>query len=210
MPRVLLAVALLAASAASAREDPTFRTGTGRISIMGGWHYTPNDYFLQRAAEKLVPVKPNRGGPHALGTFAYAASDSIEVAIDLFASSDNHDVPERADLVMVHYGALLGARVFWALGSLTPNVGFGIGPSLVYVGGLNAPSAERVITSYAACAGLTWQVSDTLAATVDLRWLLARGYVPAVGSGINAGGGFASIGLTWIFPPDPDRAGAVR
>ena len=44
---------------------------------------------------------------------------------------------------------------------------------------------------------------------LDVRYLLARGVVPNVSS-INAGGLWAGLGFTWIFPAEPDRQGAIR
>lgn len=208
MKQLALAVALLGSLSASAQS----LEGVGRITVTPGWRWTPNTYFADSAEEQGHPLqRASIGGPQLTGTFAYAATPALEVAIDLFAGYETLELAAVDDPVTsVSYGALVGFRGFWDLGSVVPYLGAAVGPTLVYTtGGLDDRSTERLTTGYAAIGGLTWRATDQLGVTFDVRALLARGLVKGVG-GINAGGAWAGLGLTWYFAAEPGRPGAVR
>jgi hypothetical protein len=186
--------------------------GAGRISVLPGWRYTPNDTFAASAAATDHPLtRPSPGGLQLTGVFAYAASASIEVAIDLFAGWETLRLEAAEPVTSVTYGALAGFR-FYALWDerWAPNIGLGLGPVLVYTsGGPAARTTERVVTGYAAIAGLAYRLDPGLSVSAEARWLLARGALPEVG-GVNGGGLWAGVGLTWWFAPDPSRGSAVQ
>lgn len=185
--------------------------GAGRISLMPGWRYTPNAFFADNAEQAGYPLQQTSpGGPQIVGTFAYAATDALEVAIDLFAGYENLRLANSDDVTSVSYGALAGVRAFWPMGRFVPNIGLGLGPTLVYTtGGPSQSNTERVTTAYFGSAGVTYRFSDVLGATLDVRYLYARGMVPQIG-GVNAGGVWANLGVTWYFAGEPARRGAVR
>ena len=206
--RVVFAASALVALGAGAQSQE----GAGRISILPGWRYTPNDAFAASAAAAGHPLTaPSRGGLQLTGVFAYAASASIEVAIDLFAGWETLRLEAAEPVTSVTYGALAGFR-FYALWDerWVPNFGLGLGPVLVYTsGGPAARVTERVVTGYAAIAGVAYRLDPGLSLSAEARWLLARGAVPEVG-GVNGGGLWAGVGLTWWFAPDPSRGRGVQ
>lgn len=206
-PRLLAALALLAALDASAQA----RGGAGRVSLMPGWRYTPNGSFTDSAEAAGHPLqKPSPGGPQLTGTFAYAATDSIEAAIDLFGGYETLQLTDADELTSVTYGALLGFRAFTQWGSWVPNFGFSLGPVLVYTsGGLGERAHERLVTGYSASAGISLFLSESLSLTADVRVLLARGLASGIG-GINGGGVWGGVGLTWWIASEPSRPGSVR
>jgi opacity protein-like surface antigen len=186
--------------------------GTGRISLLPGWRYTPNAYFAQSALREGFPLEArSSGGPQLTAAFGYMATATVEVGIDLFAGFERLTLANYGELSSVSYGALLGVRAVVPLGDLHPFVGLGLGPTLV----LTQPtqqergSHERLSTGYAVDAGVTYKVAERLAVTLGARWLLARGYVRDIG-GVNAGGLWAGLGATWLFAGEPSRPGAIR
>ena len=194
--------AVLLASAACAQS----LEGMGRVTIHPGWRYTPNDAFRASAAAAGHPLtRPSPGGPQLTGTFAYAATSSIEVAIDLFAGYETLRLEATDALTSVTYGALAGFRAFTVPGDdrWVLHAGLGLGPVLVYTSGGPLPGpTERLVTGYAAVVGLSYRIAETLSLSADARWLLARGIVSEIG-GINGGGAWAGIGLTWWIPSEP-------
>jgi hypothetical protein len=186
--------------------------GVGRVGVHPGWRWTPNDHFRSSAAAAGHPIgPPSPGGPQITGTFAYAATSSIEVAIDLFAGYESLRMEGTPDVASITYGALVGFRAFAPLGERwVPCAGLGLGPVLVYTsGGPGAGPTERLVTGYAAIAGISYRIGDTLSVSADARWLLARGMVAEIG-GVNGGGAWAGVGLTWWVPSEPSRIGAVH
>jgi hypothetical protein len=209
--RALAAVATLLSCGARAQS----LEGMGRITVHPGWRYTPNDAFRTSAAQAGHPLaRPSRGGPQITGTFAYAATSSIEVTIDLFAGYETLRLEATEALTSVTYGALAGFRAFALLGDdrWVLHAGLGLGPVLVYTSGGPLPRpTERLVTGYAAVAGLSYRIGDAISVSGDARWLLARGLVSEIG-GINGGGAWAGLGLTWWIPSEPSsvRPSAAR
>lgn len=205
--RIFVCALVLCATAAQAQAR--YGEGEGRISLMGGWRYTPNDFFIEGAAKKGLTVRQSAGGPQLTGTFAYAATGNAEIAIDLFAGYDRMELDGREALSTISYGALLGFRFFFPMGAFTPNVGAAVGPALVYASGGGYETEERFTTNYAAMAGVVYRLNEKWALGADVRFMLSRGYVPEIG-GINAGGLWGGVGFTWLFPAEPGRQGAIR
>ena len=206
-PRVLLFIVALCSFGASAQEIE----GSGRISLLPGWRYTPNVFFADSADEAgHALTRPSFGGPQITGTFGYAASSSIEVVIELFAGYESLHLEASESVSSVSYGALAGFRGFLPLESWVLNAGLGIGPVLVYTtGGPTERGIERLTTGYSATAGVSYFLSPSISLTAELRYLLARGFVDGIG-GINGGGLWGGVGVTFWMLSEPSRPGAVR
>ena len=183
--------------------------GLGRVRLQPGWRLTPNDtFFASATAAGAPPVAPSPGGPALFGSFAYSASELIEVGVDLFAGGEFLRLTGREPLLSLTYGGLIGARLHQALGDLGPfrevvaHVGLLAGPTLIYVrgGGLAAPT-ERLTTGYLASAGIFARIGERWGLCADYRLLLARGMVPGIG-GVNGGGSWLGLGVVWYFPPE--------
>jgi hypothetical protein len=208
--RSALTLALVLCGSAAAAQS---MEGTGRVTVLGGWRYSPNDHFLRSARAAGFEPTASPGGPQLTGTFAYAATSALEVAVDLFAGTERLRLQGAEAVSSTTYGALVGFRAFSPLGTrgtVIPNGGLALGPGLAYTaGGPEGGSSERLITVYAGMVGLSWRLSDTFALSADVRLLLGRGFVPGI-SGLNAGGLWGGLGATWIFPGEPERRSAVR
>jgi hypothetical protein len=206
------AVALCVSGAAPARS----MEGTGRISALPGWRYTPNDHFYAQALRLGFEAEGGwAGGPQLTMAFTYAATEGIEACIDLFGGLDRLGLVGRDDIQVLSYGGLIGARFFWVgeplflPEGLIPSVGLFVGPTLVYVTAPDLPSTERLVTGYAVSAGLTARLSEWVGITAEVKLLGARGTVPGI-SGVNAGGLWAGLGVTWYFPGEPGGQAPLR
>lgn len=194
---------LLAAAAAS--SEPRRLEGSGRVTALPGWRLTPNHHFFARAAEQgFFADRSSKGGPQVTGTFSYVADESIEACIDLFGGGEQLHLSGVGEITSVTYGALLGAR-FQAPGLLTdalvPYVGLLVGPALVYVAREGFAPDERLVTAYAAAAGLTYRLGERFGLTLEYKLMHARGVVPEI-SGVNGGGHLFALGFTTYFPSD--------
>lgn len=200
-PSALLGLLLSAVATAGPLQ------GVGRVSVQPGWRLTPNGAFYTSAsAVGLPPAAASPGGPVIASSFAYSATDNIEVAIDLILGGELFRFGNDAPLWSVTYGAGAGARFQWALGEwgpfqeVVPSAGLLVGPTLVSVsGGRLQSSHEEAVAGYTASAGVTARVGQTWGVSLEYRFLLARGLVPGVGS-INGGGNWLGLGLAWYFP----------
>lgn len=217
MLRFCAVAALLAASPAFAQPQPAPyannpygpRTldGMGRIAVMGGYRWTPNNHFQGRAAEHGYTVLPSPGGGQFAASFGYGALDWIEVTIDLFGGWEmlRFSDPALEPLTSVSYGALLGARIAkmdWPVRNLMPHLGVQFGPTLVLVNSPQFTNPERLLTGYSFNAGLSYRLNDRFGITFDARLLIARAQFSDIGQ-VNAGGGWFSLGLEIYFPPSP-------
>lgn len=203
MTRLFGLLAALAACSASAEAGSV--KGQGRIALLGGWRLTPNDHFRGAAAASgFALVRSSPGGPQATGAFAYAATSSIEVAIDLFAGYEELALEQAGELSSITYGGLLGVRFLWpdALAEgLVPHLGLHAGPALVLTSNPALGATEVFTTGYAVSAGIGWRLGERLGVAAEYKLLLARGQVAGVGS-INGGGQWLSLGIVFFFPPD--------
>lgn len=181
--------------------------GVGRVSVQPGWRLTPNGpLYLSAAAVGLPAAATSPGGPVIASSFAYSATELVEVAIDLFLGGELFHLGNDPAMWSVTYGAAAGVHFQWALGEwgpfqeVVPYAGLLVGPTLVSVSGGRLPSShEEAVTGYTGSAGLSARVGDTWGVSLEYRFLLARGLVPGVGS-INGGGNWLGLGLAWYFP----------
>lgn len=186
--------------------------GASRISVLPGWRWTPNDHFAGSAARAGFPrTEASSGGPQLTAAFGYMATSNLEIAIDLFAGFETLSLETFGDVTSVSYGALLQLRSVFEWGPVNPYLGIGLGPTLVLTdpASVDRDTNERLLTGYTADAGVTFRLSEALGLTLFARWLLARGFVPEVG-GINAGGLWGGLGITFLLPGEPSRPGAIR
>lgn len=206
----LLSALLLCAPALAQPHEhvPESLEGVGRISLSAGWRHTPNDLFRRRLTEAgFTPGAPSRGGPALVGEFGYSVNPVIEIAIDLLAGGEQLALEGADTLTSVSYGGLFALRFQTALGGvgpiaqLIPSIGFATGGLLVNVDGPIEPS-EAFAQAFVLSGGLTARLSASWGVGLTYRFLLARGAVTGIGS-INAGGSWATIGVTYFFPPDP-------
>jgi hypothetical protein len=204
----LLCAVLLALAAQRGWAAPKLE-GAGRVTLLGGWRLTPNDYFANTAAAAGFPLeKPSAGGPMATGTFAYGATENIEVGIDLFGGGETLKLQGLEPYTSISYGALVGARFQTALfdGALVPHVGLLLGPLLALVSTPSVqPQEERLVTAYAGLIGASLRFGDRFGATLEYKYILARGIAPGIG-GINAGGHWLGIGVTYYVASDPNES----
>lgn len=200
-PSLLLAALLFSAPAAAQEEELPSLEGSSRISLSGGWRYTPNDLFRTRLVEAgYVPGRPSPGGPVLTGVFGYSINDVVEVAIDLLAGGEQLQLQDADTLTSITYGGLIGLRFQSAIGRFIPSIGFQTGGILSNVDGPKEGS-ESVIQAFAITAGLNARLSAQWGVGLEYRFMLARGGVPEIGS-INAGGNWVTLGVTYFFPPD--------
>ena len=206
IPSVVLVAAFFLAGSAHA-----FSEGTGRISVLPGWRYTPNDFFAGSAQKAGFPLEQaSPGGPQLTASFGYMATDAIEIAIELFGGFESLQLQNYGEVTSVSYGAEVVVRGYFDAGRFHPYLGGGVGPVFAYTtGGDTRDSTERLITGYLVNAGVSWELSDRLALTLDAKWLIARGLVRDIG-GVNSGGLWTGIGVTWLLPGEASRTGSVR
>ncbi len=204
--RLVFLAALVLAGAAQA-----FSEGTGRISVLPGWRYTPNAYFAGSAQQAGFPLeRASPGGPQLTASFGYMATDAIEVGIDLFGGFESLPLQNFGEVTSVTYGAELVIRGYFDAGSFHPYLGAGLGPVFAFTtGGETRDSSERLVTGYVVNAGVSWALTDRLAVTLDAKWLIARGFVRDIG-GVNSGGLWSGIGVSWLLPGEASRTGSVR
>ena len=186
--------------------------GEGRLSITGGWRATPNGYFDNSAQKAGTPVvKESHGGPTGVAEFGYGATANIEAAIDLLVGTEQFTLKDQPALTTLTYGGLVGARffAFFLDGKLRPSIAFLTGPVLVDVtgGNLGVPN-ETMVQGWSASLGLAYRFAPNWGAAADYHLLLARGYVPNVG-GVNGGGSWFGVGLTYYFAPQPGPASSL-
>ena len=222
MRRLLLLALLLAAGSTSAQEALAPLNGVGRISIQGGWRLSSNDTFYDSFYalpdyQGLQPAAESPGGPFLAGSFAYAASDFIELGIDVFATGERLRLTGAPTLTNVTYGALVGLRFQTLLDFLTPQgvvpfVGILSGPSLAYSTAEGVGKREVFTQTWAGAVGATFRFSSHWALTAEYRLAFARGQSAFTNNGAfkdlasyNAGGNWFALGVTYLLAPDPSR-----
>ncbi|MHB8876077.1 MAG: hypothetical protein ACYC8T_20495 [Myxococcaceae bacterium] len=204
---------LWALGAGEARAEPRRLEGYGRITAAVGWRLTPNDHFYSRARElgrELAASSP--GGPAVCLCFGYAANENVEVGIDLHVSGESLRLEGGAPITSITYGALVGVRLQapgLLFDELVPYVAAFTGPTLVLVSSEDFPTAETFSAAWAGAAGATLRLGERFGATLEYRFLLARGMVPEVSS-VNGGGHQLTLGFTVYFAPEPSPGGQSR
>jgi hypothetical protein len=200
---------LLWAGPASAIDKwPQGIDGVGRISIVGGWKQTPNDYFFNNAAGQGYPLEwAGNGGVQGGASFGYGATSFIEASIDLFIGMDRFKIAGYDTINTLTYGALLGVRFTYMdlfFKGFAPFIGFGVGPTLGYVTTSGVDPMETLVTGVGGTAGLTYRVAERVGITLEYRFLYAR--AKWVLGGINVGANWLSLGVVIYFPRSPSES----
>jgi len=222
MRRLVLLALFLAAGSASAQAELAPLNGVGRISVQGGWRVSSNDTFYDSfyalpdyQGVQRAPESP--GGPFATASFAYAASEFIELGIDAFITTEQLRLTGAPTLTNTTYGALVGLRFQTLLDFLTPEgvvpfVGILSGPTLAYSTAEGAGKREVFTQTWAGTVGATFRFSPRWALTAEYRLAFARGQSAFNNNGAfkdlasyNAGGNWFALGLTYLLAPDPSR-----
>ncbi len=209
MNRFALLSALLLSAAVAHADGARSIDGIGRITVQGGYRWTPNNYFNEKASAAGHPVtRASPGGPQVSASFGYGATDFIEGTIDLIFGYESFTLKNLEPFNSFTYGALLGvrfAKMDFPIRGLLPHVGAQMGPILGFVSSPSNDNQERLTTGYSFNAGLSWRFTERFGLTFDTRFLVARAYVNGI-SGINVGGLFFSLGFTVFFAPSPKTA----
>ncbi len=229
--RRLPLLALLIAAPALARdpeagdaEDEEVSTsldGVGRISIQGGWRVTSNETFYKswygrESYRELARPSEASGGPLAVGSFAYAINDLVELDIDLFITGGRLrlNTPEgEQDLDTLSYGAAIGLRFQTVLPEvgpygLVPFTGILTGPALTSSKRPDERLQESITQVWMGSLGATLRLSPRWGVTAEYRLAFLRGVVgPPEGriGSFNTGGSWFTVGVTYSFPPEPSR-----
>ncbi|MFZ5471771.1 MAG: hypothetical protein ACOZIN_20270 [Myxococcota bacterium] len=211
--KTLLGVAALLLPAAAGAQARRME-GVGRITAYPGWRLTPNDYFYDSASRAgHDPERPSLGGPQVTGSFAYAATDEIEVGIDLFGGAETLRLSGMEPIGSTTYGGLIGVRLQKPglfFDALVPSFGVHTGPALILVSSRSLERPHEVLTTaYAATAGFTVRLGERWGLSLEYKLLLARGMVPHI-SGVNGGGHWLSVGFTTYFPSEPGSETGFR
>jgi opacity protein-like surface antigen len=222
MRRLLLLSLLLAAGRAAAQDESASLDGMGRISLQAGWRVTSNETFFESfyalpVNQGLPPDGRSTGGPFLAGSFGYAATDLIEVGIDLFATGEQLRPTGAPALTTLTYGALVGVRFQTLLSLLTPEgvvpfIGVMTGPTLTFSRAEQVGSTEQVTQAWVATAGASFRFTPRWALTAEYRLAFVRG-VSAFNqqeayqnlASYNAGGSWFALGVTYFLPPTPSR-----
>lgn len=206
----LCAAACLAATPAGADS----LDGVGRVTPGVGWRRTDNQAFSTRYhAQPANAGKPRApasvGGPVVAITFAYAVTESFELGVDLFAMAERLTLTGEPTLLSATYGSLVAGRfqrLIEGLGpvGIIPSLGILVGPTLVLTQPEGGAPTEVVTQAWGATAGVRLPLGPTWGVGVDYRFILVQGSA-AQGGTVNGGGHFLTLGVTYAFPPEPDR-----
>jgi hypothetical protein len=204
---LVLAAVVLGAQAFADEGFSRGVEGWGRISVYGGYRWTPNWYFTAQAAAAGFPVtQPSKGGPLGMVSFGYGAFTNFELAVDVFAAFETFTLDQYAPFSATTYGALIGPRLTKKdlFPGFTPYAGVEGGPTLALVQSASVTNPERLLGGLAVVGGFHLMVADRWAISFDVRWIYARAVVPGI-SGINVGGVLFSLGVSTFFSPAPRR-----
>ena len=232
--RSLPLLTLLAAAPAFAQEPeeveeevPTSLDGVGRITVQGGWRLTSNEtlyasWYGRSENAGLARAREVSGGPLAVGSFAYAMSDLVELGVDLFVTGGRLylNEPETGErrIDVLSYGALIGLRFQTVLPEvgpygLVPFAGFLTGPALISSKRQGEALQESTTQAWVGPLGAPWRLSPRWGVTAEYRLAFLRGPVGApdparnnarIGS-FSVGGNWFALGVTYSFPPEPSR-----
>jgi opacity protein-like surface antigen len=200
---VRFAVALLLMSGSAAFAQGATVAGRGAVRLLPGWHLAWDDPFQENARAAGLPVTfPRSGGPGGFVSFAWGATEEIEVAVEGYGAWQQYAVAGGKPLDNVAYGLLLGARWIPAISPGGEVEGFleaGGGPVLANVtGNPEAVKGEALGTGFMGGFGVSWNVAEPWAVSLGYRYLFARPRAPSPVDGtINAGGHFLLLGVAW-------------
>jgi hypothetical protein len=211
---------LLTASTASAEDDeydeeeaPPMLEGSSRISIQTGWRYAPNTrfydgYYSQPGNLNLARSEGAIGGPLLTATFAYSPLEWLELGIDLSTTYERMLLTGKPGLNAITLGALVGLRFQKRLelgpAVLVPWGGVLLGPLFAASYFDGGRSVENAAQALGGTVGATLRFSETWGIAFEYRLILAKGDAENVGV-YDAAGNWFSVGMTYQFPPEPDR-----
>jgi len=179
--------------------------GTGRITLMPSFRLSQQSPFYASAAAAGYSAPGGLdGGPGAIGSFAYAATENLEVAVDPFFATEQLTVNGIPPVRAYVYGVNLGLRIVAPLAGNTfyPWLGLHSGPVLVYAGGPpNVASAESFGQTFGASLGLGWRFSERWGAAVQYQFMYGGELKTSVGTILGRGHWF-SAGVTYYFAKD--------
>ncbi|WP_205525629.1 outer membrane beta-barrel protein [Pyxidicoccus trucidator] len=201
-------------------EVSTSLDGVGRISIQGGWRYTSNETFYTNwygrdENKDLERAQESTGGPLAVGSFAYAINDLVELGIDLFFTGGrlHLNTPDGEQTInTLSYGAAVGLRFQTVLPEvgpqgLVPFAGILTGPALTSSKRPGESIKEGTTQVWMGSLGATLRLSPRWGVTGEYRLAFLRGPVgpPENKLTFNTGGSWFTLGVTYSFPPEPSR-----
>lgn len=205
-------------------EVSTSLDGVGRISIQGGWRVTSNKTFYNswygqkdfKDFPELPRAREASGAPLAVGSFAYAINDLVELGIDLFVTGGRLrlNTPDgEQTLETLSYGAAIGLRFQTVLPEvgpygLLPFAGILTGPSLTSSKLPDQKLQESTTQVWMGSLGATLRLSPRWGVTAEYRLAFLRGGVGPPDARIgtfNTGGSWFTLGVTYSFPPEPSR-----
>lgn len=208
MKKFALAVAVVCASAGSARADGI--DGLGHVSVGGGFRWVPNWWFKDKAAAFGTPVNPGvDGGAQGTASFGLGVTSMLVVSVNLLFGYQSFSLA-RPDGLNDEYssvtaGALLGGRLQTTdllFKGFMPYIELQAGPVLSVLGGPREMIPEKAILGLSAAGGATYRFARSYGITLEVRFLQARNSVPEI-SGINVGGVWFTAMFTIFFPPSP-------
>jgi len=199
---VKLAALLAVLCAAPALAQAPGVSGRGAVRLLPGWHLAWDDPFEANARGAGLTVGyPRGGGPGGFASFSYGATESLEVTVDGYGAWQQYAVRGDSPLDLWCYGVLVGARWVPLLSPGGEVEGFfqvSTGPVLGNVTGSAAAGGESLATGFLGGAGVSWNVTEPWALSLEYRYLFARPQAPPpVAGSINAGGHFLLLGVAW-------------
>lgn len=203
--RCLVAVGSLIAACSHAQS----LTGWGRITAAGGYRLVPNGWFEKAASNLGHPTTDaSLGGGHGMLSFGYQVMPLLELAVDVFAAQQAFQVDPYGQVQSWSYGAVIGVRLQTELRfGLIPFIGVEAGVVVANMSNGKLQIPEKATGGVAAVGGLHVRVAPHWAITADVRWLYARSYFPDI-SGLNVGGLFIALGVTFLISPSSSVRGA--
>ena len=173
----------------------------------------PNDWFKKGVANEGHPVESWWPlGPQGYGSFGYGVLSFLEVNIDLVCAGESYKLMDLPQSTSVTYGVLLGARLMKAdlfFEGFTPFAGVQLGPIFSHQSRDDGLVEERVVTGFSVVGGLAFRLTHSFGLWVEYRFLLARGVVPELSTGINAGGSWFGLGFTiYLESPGSETLGS--
>jgi opacity protein-like surface antigen len=208
MVRVIAAALLLSAAPAVAAGMGV--AGRGVVRLLPGWHLSWDDPFQENARAAGIPLSyPREGGPGGFLGFGYGASEDLELGVDLYGAFRQYRITDDRPLNLGAYGLFMTARWIPIASSgagLEAHVQVGMGPVLGNVTGNSRVAGESVSTGFLAGTGVSWNVAESWALSLEYRWVLARPLAPeSVGGTVGAGGHFLLLGVSWHVAGQPPR-----
>jgi hypothetical protein len=175
--------------------------GSGRVSLLPSYRLSLQAPFYAAAAKAGYGAPGGlEGGPGLIGSFAYAATDNLEVSIDPFAATEQLTLTEAQPIRVLVYGVNLGLRILaWFTPDFAGFIGLHYGPNLIYAGGSTlVTTPESFSQTFGASAGAAWRLSE--------HWGVFGQYQFSYGGELKTSAGtilgrahWFSLGVTYYF-----------